>query len=110
MAKPIEINLTCYKGQTYNQDFHIKENGQYVDLTVYTPKSQIRKKENDEKLVAEFVCGVTADGLLSLGLSHEVTGNIDPDFYKYDVKMVDENEAVDYWIRGTFSVIGRVTE
>lgn len=109
MAKPIEINLTCYKGQTFTQNLYIKVNGDFLDLSEYTPKSQIRKAENSDELIAEFTCEGTSDGKLTLSLTSAITETLNQGFYKYDVKMT-KDEEVSYWIRGTFGVVGRVTE
>ena len=110
MAEPVRQDLTCYKGQTYSQDLYFKKNKQVLPLTGITAKSQIRPSENSAILTAEFQVTVyDSAGMVTLFLSDEVTAAIAPGSYAYDLKFVDGNEIVKYWVKGQFIVTGRVT-
>ena len=108
--KPAEHTLYCYKGQTYSQSGYFKENGQPIDLTGLTARAQIRPLENDEELIADFdVSVVGSEGKVTLRLSDEVTAEICPGAYFWDLRMEDQQGEVAYYIKGKFIVSGRVT-
>ena len=108
--KPAEHTLYCYKGQTYSQSGYFKENGRPIDLTGLTARSQIRPLENDEELIAAFdVSIVGSEGKFTLRLSDEVTAEICPGKYFWDLRMEDQQGEVAYYVRGKFIVNGRVT-
>ena len=109
MTMPAEHDLTCYKGQTYEQNLYFKQRGQPVDLTGITAKAQIRPEENSTTLIAEFAVTIDAEaGKISLGLTDTVTAAIRDGVYFWDLKAVSDS-AVRYWVRGKFIVSGRVT-
>jgi hypothetical protein len=111
MSTPVTINLACYKGQTFNQNLYFKHSGEIIDLTGKTAKAQIRHFKNDPDLAAEFRAVVYPEyGKVALNLSADETAALMPGIYVYDLKMTDENDIVKYWVEGTFSVRGRVTE
>jgi len=110
MTMPAKKDLSCYKGQTYEQNFYFKQRGEPMDLSALTPKSQIRPNENSRTLIAEFICSKDAEaGKVSLSLDAFVTAALNPGIYHWDLKMVDDIGTVKYWVRGKFSVTGRVT-
>ena len=109
--KPAEHTLYCYKGQTYQQNFYFKQNKQPIDLTGITFRSQIRPEENSPTLTAEFAVAVIwEEGKVSLNLTDAQTAAIRDGVYFWDMKAVDGNDIVKYWVRGKFIVSGRVTE
>lgn len=111
MTKPITVNLSCYRGQTYNQNLYFKRGGVPIDLTGKTAKAQIRRYLNDKDTVSEFKCTVYPEyGKVSMSLTANQSAGINPGIYVYDLKMTGDDDLVDYWIEGTFSVSGRVTE
>ena len=108
---PAEHTLYCYKGQTYSQNCFFKQGGQPIDLTGITARAQIRPLENDEELIAAFDVTVEGSaGKVSLRLSDEVTAAICPGVYFWDLRMVDGQGEVGYYVKGKFIVSGRVTE
>ena len=109
MALPVNVDLNCYKGQTYQQNLYFKNSdGSPYDLTEKTFTAQIRRRENIGALIAEMNCTVMNDGRLSLELTADETAEIDPGTYYWDLKTV-EGIKVTYYIRGKFVVEGRVT-
>ena len=111
MSQPVKQDLTCYRGQTYTQNVYFKKDGIPLPMDSYTPKAQIRPSENSPSLTAEFDCFIDSElGMLSLCLSSETTSRIPPGKYVWDLKMVSGNNVVDYWLKGSFIVTGRVTE
>lgn len=112
MAIPVRHDLTLYKGQTFRQGMKIKnaKTKLPVDLTGITAKSEIRPSENSAILTATFDVTVYPEhGRIVLALDPETSGAMDPGFYHWDLKLLDSNEDVAYWIAGQFIVIGRVT-
>lgn len=113
MTMPVEYNLRCYKGQDYYQNLRYKhkKTGAVYPLTGYTAKAQIRAYDNAEKLIAEMICSVTGvEGIISLALTAEQTAGIRPGVYRWDLRTIDANGRARYWIKGKFTVLGRVTE
>ena len=111
MTEPVRQDLTCYKGQTYNQNFYFKHDKQPIDLTGCTARAQIRPAPNHETLTAEFTVSVSGEeGKVSLALSDTVTAAIIPGVYAWDLKMTEADGTVRYRIAGKFIVSGRVTE
>lgn len=106
---PTNADLTCYKGQTYEQNFHFKQRKEPMDLSGLTARAQIRPYENARNLTAEFDVTIGDGGKVTLELSSATTAKIAPGTYVWDLKMT-ENENVRYWIKGHFIVSGRVTE
>ena len=107
---PVEQNLSCYKGQTYEQNFYFKQNGQPIDLTGITFRSQIRPEDNSETLTTEFDVIVEGEaGKVSLNLTDAQTAAFRDGVYFWDLKAVDGDNIVKYWVRGKFIVSGRVT-
>ena len=108
---PVEQNLICYRGQSFEQNIYFKQNGQPIDLSLMVPKSQIRPSKNNRMLTAEFTCIVDGPtGKLTLILDSAITASIPKGTYEWDLKMKDGNDKVKYWIKGKFIVDGRVTE
>jgi len=111
MTMPVTKDLYCYKGQTYEQNFYFKQNGAPIDLTGITVKSQIRPGENSETLTADFDVAVAgSEGKVTLRLSDAVTATLWNSVYYWDMRAVDGDDTVKYWVRGKFIVEGRVTE
>ena len=109
---PKSVNLHCYKGQTFRQTLVYKDRrGRIIDLTGATCRAQIRKSLNNKQLVAEFICTVDAThGSITLELPSEVTGEIMPGEYVYDIRTAYQSGNVRYYVDGKFVVTGRVTE
>lgn len=111
MTMPVEKNLSCYKGQTYEQNFYFKRNKMPIDLTGITFRSQVRPEENSQTLTAEFAVLMDAEaGKVSLNLTDAQTAALRDGVYFWDMKAVDGADIVKYWVRGKFFVSGRVTE
>ena len=111
MIYPTQYDLKCYKGQTWEQPLYIKDKtGAPIDLTGATVKAQVRPSDNSTTLTAEMTCSlVPENGEINLLLSADVTANLQTGVYAYDVKVVDANAVVTYYIYGKFIVAGRVT-
>ena len=113
MTMPVEKNLTCYKGQTFSQNiyFQYKKTQQPIPLDGMTVRSQIRPSENNKRLTAEFRITVYgSEGQVNMYLDAETTAMIPVGTYAWDLKMTDGMDRVAYWIKGQFTVCGRVTE
>ena len=108
---PIELDLKCYKGKTYTQNYYFTQNEQPFSFEGMTVEADIRPYENSKIITARFICTIFPEyGMLNLYLDHETTAAIEPGNYKWDMKTTDSNDYVVYWFRGKFIVNGRVTE
>ena len=111
MVKPKKIDLDCYRGQTWEQSLYITKNKQPVDLTGLTVKAEVRPAENSPTLTAAMVCTVDGpEGKITMAMPASVTAQILPNVYRYDLKVVDTNDKVQYYVKGKFIVEGHVTE
>ena len=118
---PERYDLACYKGQSFSQPLEFKQKtidpqtGKEVlvtyPLTGYTAKAEIRPSENSPVLIAEMVVNVTeVDGLVSLALTADMTASMKPGIHYWDMYTIKPNGKRQYWAKGKFMVIGRVTE
>ena len=109
MVIPKKQDFRCYKGQTWRKKLTFTQSGTAVDFTGATIESQIRRNFNDTAVVAEFDCTVNvSNGSITLALTAAETAALNPGIYVYDIKRTDGSE-VQYYLYGTFEVVGRVT-
>ena len=108
--EPSQVNISLYKGQTWNKQFRFKVNGTVMNLEDYSFKAQIRPVFNSETLCAEMSISVSPEeGIVTLGLTAEQTANLEPKTLVWDLQSVDENQKVDYWLYGNITINGRAT-
>ena len=110
--KPFRHDLTCYKGQTYDQNifFRYKKTKAPVDLSGISAKAQVRPSPNSAYLTTSIHCTVYAEeGKINLALDADESALLKPGFYAWDLQMTDDTGVVVYSIEGQFIVTGRVT-
>lgn len=116
MALPAQKNITIYQGDTYELIFRLKDtNGDYVNLTGCTAKSQIRATASTGTVAAEFTAtiltqsGATLGGV-SLTLSAATTGALSlttPGVW--DVQLTWPDNTVRTYLAGTVTLTREVT-
>lgn len=111
MKRPVRQDLICYKGQHWNRNLRFEVGDEIKDLTGWQAFAEIRPEENSDTLSAEMHVGVTGvDGMISLALLAEQTAELWPDVYYWDLKTIEPNGEIKYWLYGKFYVDGRVTK
>lgn len=104
-------DLQIYKGATYRKTAWFKQNGKPFDLTGYTAAAQIRPSVNSDILTSDIACEIDlAAAAVSLGLSAEQTALLPAGIQEWDLKMIDQNGNVAYYVYGKVFITGRVTE
>lgn len=104
--------LFVEKGASYNMTITIDTtNSLPMDLDNYNVKSYIKKSYYSSNNTAEFVVSMAEanTGKVSLTLSPQVTSNIAPGRYVYDVLMKDSSNNVTRVLEGIVNVSPQVT-
>lgn len=114
LKRPVRQDFICWKGQSWNRNlrFKVGTGSQQTtkDLTGWTAKAEIRPEQNSDTLSAEIHANVTGtDGMISLGLLADETAQLWPGDYSWDLRTVEPNGEVKYWLYGKFTVKGRTT-
>ena len=112
--QPVRYDLEVYKGQTWEQSFTFLNDGETptpIDLTGSTAKAEIRPADNSPVLTASFVVSKEdASGIVYLALTSEQTASLPAGVQAWDLKIIDTNDVVNYWVKGKVVITGRVTE
>ena len=112
MEEIARYDLQIYRGKTYRKDGRIRIDGEPLDLTACMIEAQIRPEENSPKLIAEFEIDRAdqEDGYFSMNLDSETTAAIPNGIYYWDLKVIDPDGDVNYYVHGRTVIGGRVTE
>lgn len=107
------LNMEHYKGDTFRAvPMQFKLNGVVVDITNYIIKMQLKKEADGVPyltLSSVDNAGITiVDGIAGVFEINEQIINIKSGTYIYDIEF-DDNGTIDTYIRGSFNVIGDIT-
>jgi len=95
-----ELNLNVDQGANLEIRFTIlDEDDAAVDLTAYTINSQVRKNY-DSNTVWSFNTDSDIDGNLSLLMNSDISTNVPPGRYNYDVEIVSPSNTTTRIIEG----------
>lgn len=89
-------NLFIDAGSDYATNIYVKAaNGQPLDLTNYTAKSQMRKSYQSSQAF-NFVATIldAARGIIRLSIDADTTNTIPPGRWLYDVEITNTNSSV----------------
>lgn len=106
-----KYDFICQKGATFRKTVRLKENGQYIDLTGWTAKSQVREEPDGGALLCEI--GITVDAVnakIVMEIQPEVTAGFPAGVYAWDIRVTDNEGTAAYYLGGAFRVIPSVTE
>jgi len=104
-------NITITRGTDFAISMTLKDgNGTAINITNYTFKSQIRRKESTG-LAVEFTITKTSptNGVIKLSLSKTQTQSLPKGKLKYDLVANDGTE-VDQYVKGIVTVVDTVTD
>jgi len=84
----VKLNLVINQGETYSSNIVLTDsNGDVLDLSGYSSKSQIRKHHGAGSLTAEFTTAINVSaGVITLSLTANQTSVMTPGRYVYDVE------------------------
>ena len=104
-------DLTMSRGATFHRVLRFKQNGEPVDLSGYTAKSQVRVCPDGGELIAEMEATVTAlSGRVDLVIPASVSAEFESGVYAWDIKLTSPYTVVEYYIGGKFTVLPTVTD
>jgi hypothetical protein len=105
-----KANITIDQGTTFSTSINLTDdNGDAINLTGYTARSQMRKHYTSSNSQSFTVSLGEVSGIVSLGLTASQTANLVPGRYVYDVEVVSGANVVSRIIEGIVTVTPEVT-
>jgi hypothetical protein len=105
---PVPVTLNLYEGDDFFLDIAVDDTASPIDLTLYTPKSEIRSVPGSPDLLASFDVTVVDATHLRLHLSSvESTGL--PQVAAWDVQITDASGVVTTLAYGQVITVRQVT-
>ena len=104
-------DIAIGRGETLRRIVKLKKNGQYIDLTGYQAKSQVRETPDGGTLICEISTTIdTEENQIILTIADNVTAGIVPGVYAWDLRVTLDSDIVKYYVGGKFTVLPTVTE
>ena len=100
-------NISINSGTSFYRDFYLDDiNGNSIDLTGYTGKSEVRKHPESVGAATTFTLGFVdrPNGRIRLSLTRQETEKIKPGRYCYDVMFTDTSNKKSIVIEGNILV------
>ena len=105
-----KANIVIDQGTTFSTTIILAdENGDNIDLTGYTGRSQMRKHYTSSNSQSFTVALSNTAGVVSLSLSATQTANLIPGRYVYDVEVISAANVVSRIVEGIVTVTPEVT-
>lgn len=105
-----KANITIDQGTTFSTVISLTDdNGEPIDLTGYTGRSQMRKHYTSSNSQSFTVSLSNTSGVVSLSLTATQTANLTPGRYVYDVEVVSGANIVSRIVEGIVTVTPEVT-
>src|SRR4051812_7022035 len=102
------INIVINQGETYSAIFEVTDaDGEAVDLTGYSSRSQLRRSYSSSSAIS-FDTAVSGSNV-SIGLSDDVSSEMDAGRYVYDVEVEADDGTVTRIAEGTAILKPEVT-
>ena len=111
---PGKYNMICPQGATFAKQLTYTIDDEPVDLTTYTARMQVREKYTSKTFAVNLTTengGITLgddSGTIDLYIADEVTSEISPKEYVYDIELVSSGEVYRL-LEGKFIVTPEVT-
>ena|ERR1019366_866474 len=101
-----KANLILDQGTTYQATINVASNtGAPLNLSGYTGVSWIKKHSSSINTTAQFVVSINASaGQVTLMMSPNTSGNINPGRYVYDVLVTDSSNNITRIIEGIITI------
>lgn len=109
MTTPTIFNIRILNDTDYRRKFTVyadKCRSTLKDLSGYTFKAEAKVSEDDELPAFEFDIDTSdaINGGITLSILHDVNISIENGEYVWDLRVVDPNDDVDRWLKGTVTV------
>ena len=104
-----KVNLVVDQGTTFQTSITFNdENGDPINFALYTGAAQMRKHYTSSNSVS-FSVTLNSNGVITLGLSANQTGNLVSGRYVYDLEVTDTSDQISRLIEGIVTVTPNVT-
>lgn len=105
-----KANIVIDQGTTFSTSISLTdENGDAIDLTGFTGRSQMRKHYTSSNSQSFTVTLNSSEGTVGLTLTSSQTANLVPGRYVYDVEVVSAANVVSRIVEGIVTVTPEVT-
>jgi hypothetical protein len=111
---PATVNLCLPQGQTWDNQFNYRSDGELVNLSSYTARMQLRATAESANTAANLTTGnggitLSSSGAITLNLSATSTAAITAATYLYDLEVVSPGGSVRRLIEGSAVVSREIT-
>lgn len=104
-----KVNLVVDQGATFSTSITFNdEGGNTINFSTYTGTAQLRKHFTSSNSTS-FTVSLTANGIVTLSLTANQTGNLVAGRYVYDLEVADAANVISRLIEGIITVTPNVT-
>ena len=104
-----KVNIVIDQGTTFNTTFTIEDDtGTPIDFTTYSANSQMRKSYTSSTAYT-FDTSLASNGVITLSMSANTTGNITAGRYLYDLEVQDGSGIRSRLVEGIVTVTPQIT-
>lgn len=104
-----KVNLVVDQGSTFQTSITFNdESGNTINFSTYSGAAQLRKHYTSSNSTG-FSVSLTSNGVITLGLTANQTGNLTAGRYVYDLEVTDSSNQVSRLIEGIVTVTPNVT-
>jgi hypothetical protein len=104
-----KVNLVVDQGTTFSTSITFNdENGNTINFSTYSGSAQMRKHYTSSNSTV-FTVSLTSNGVVTLGLTANQTGNLVAGRYVYDLEVTDSSNQISRLIEGIVTVTPNVT-
>lgn len=104
-----KVNLVVDQGTTFTTSITFNdENGNTINFSTYSGSAQMRKHFTSSNSTS-FSVSLTSNGVVTLSLTANQTGNLVSGRYVYDLEVTDASNQISRLIEGIVTVTPNVT-
>lgn len=104
-----KVNLVVDQGSTFSTSITFNdENGNTINFSSYSGAAQMRKHFTSSNSTS-FAVSLTSNGVVTLSLTANQTGNLVAGRYVYDLEVTDAANVISRLIEGIVTVTPNVT-
>ena len=104
-----KVNLVVDQGTTFTTSITFNdENGNTINFSTYSGAAQMRKHFTSSNSIV-FEVLLTSNGVVTLSLTANQTGNLVAGRYVYDLEVTDSSNQISRLIEGIVTVTPNVT-
>ncbi|MDC3266289.1 hypothetical protein OAU13_00020 [bacterium] len=104
-----KVNLVVDQGTTFTTSITFNdENGNTINFSTYSGAAQLRKHFTSSNSTS-FEVSLTSNGVVTLSLTANQTGNLVAGRYVYDLEVTDSSNQISRLIEGIVTVTPNVT-